>query len=104
MEVCGGEYGDFSEKMLTAIENGRNTKFCKGGSSLVQNSSDEKKKEESEYYDLPYNPTTTNAMPTEFYECDNSTWYQFRILLLRFWIQIVRDRVRTCFCTFVCWV
>lgn len=80
--------------MVTAIENGRNTKYCKGGSSLVQKNSDEKKKDESEYYNLPYNPTTTNVMPTEFYECDTSTWHQFRILLLRFWLQIVRDRVR----------
>ncbi|KAF5272448.1 hypothetical protein FQR65_LT04916 [Abscondita terminalis] len=79
IDVASGEYGnEYLEKMSLAIDNGRNTIFCKPLVDDVQifDECDEQITNDPNF--SPYN-----------YDC--SIWYQFKILFRRFLIQTFRD-------------
>ncbi|RZC41039.1 ABC2 membrane domain containing protein, partial [Asbolus verrucosus] len=87
MEVCSGEYGDCQDRMVSAIDNGRNQNINNKLIPLFDNNS-------------PSGSNITQLEPQIFEcvlnkECKNSEWDQFRILLMRMWLQIsYRDTVR----------
>ncbi|EFA01864.1 ATP-binding cassette sub-family G member 1 [Tribolium castaneum] len=78
MEVCSGEYGDCQDKMVSAIDNGRN-EFIKD--SVV-----------------PLFESTSSSQKMEIFEIvsskegKNSSWDQFKILLMRMWVQMWRNK------------
>lgn len=85
---------EFLEKMSTAMDNGRNTNHCK----KIEYQFEEVQLENQITNDkqmgaITYAPTTTTERPVLPYQCDCSLWYQFRVLLRRFWIQTYRDSV-----------
>ncbi|KAF5302198.1 hypothetical protein FQA39_LY10237 [Lamprigera yunnana] len=80
IEVASGEYGDeYLEKMALVMDNGRNTSYCKEVDTLeeVELRNEQIAQVKSDNFS-PYN-----------YDC--SIWYQFKIILRRFWIQMFRD-------------
>ncbi|XP_018319873.1 ATP-binding cassette sub-family G member 1 [Agrilus planipennis] len=83
IEVCSGEYGNFSDKMINLIENGRSVSYCK---TTTCDELPEYENEEIGNSNCIYAPTTK---PKRQHEC--SPWLQFKILLYRFWIQTWRD-------------
>ena len=72
MEVCAGEYGDCQDKMVSAIDNGRNIYRNNQLTSLFESNS----------------PTGNDQNVIHVMECisnkehKNTSWYQFKILLI----------------------
>jgi len=79
IEVCSREYGDYSEKMSTAVENGKCLRWFKDNSEtrkpIVRRASQ---------YD-----TVSNHL----YDFSSTGWSQFNVLLRRMMIQHKRDSV-----------
>lgn len=79
IEVCSREYGDFSDKMVTAVDNGKCLRWCKDDTltkkPFVRRASQ---------YD-----TVSNHL----YDFSSSGWSQFKVLLRRMIIQHKRDYV-----------
>lgn len=90
IEVCSGDYGDFADRMVTAVDNGRCTNYCKKAQESISSQAVEDTNGSSQITAMP---TTTHAKPNP-YKYDCSTWNQFKILLLRMWLQMWRDKVR----------
>lgn len=80
IEVCSREYGDYSEKMSAAVDNGKCLRWFKDNSEtrkpIVRRASQ---------YD-----TVSNHL----YDFSSSGWSQFNVLLRRMMIQHKRDYVR----------
>lgn len=80
IEVCSREYGDYSEKMSTAVDNGKCLRWFKDNSEtrkpIVRRASQ---------YD-----TVSNHL----YDFSSTGWSQFNVLLRRMMIQHKRDYVR----------
>lgn len=83
IEVCSGDYGDHLDKMVSAIDNGRNTSYTKKGEVEL----------EAVPLDGDITYDTTDEVKENIYKFDASTWTQFRILLCRMWLQMWRDKV-----------
>lgn len=81
IEVANGDYGyEFLEKMSTCMENGRNTAYLK----------ERVEEEEQKSNEISFVQTSTEKKISPYnYDC--SIWYQFKILLRRFWLQTYRD-------------
>jgi ABC-type multidrug transport system ATPase subunit len=83
MEVCSGDYGDCQDKMVSAIDNGRNRNTSDRLVSLFDSSCPSKSDEQK---------------PFHIFECDsskdskNTSWDQFKILLMRMWVQMWRNK------------
>ncbi|KAJ3646426.1 hypothetical protein Zmor_024014 [Zophobas morio] len=82
MEVCAGEYGDCQDKMVSAIDNGRNIYRNNQLTSLFESNS----------------PTGNDQNVIHVMECisnkehKNTSWDQFKILLIRMWVQMWRNK------------
>lgn len=79
MEVCCGEYGDYTDRMLETYDYERN--FL-----LKEKEDEEEEEEEAETPDL----TTTRSL--EFYNHTGSSWLEFRLLIMKMWLQMWRDK------------
>ncbi|KAB0799515.1 hypothetical protein PPYR_07395 [Photinus pyralis] len=81
IEVANGDYGyEFLDKMSSCMDNGRNTNYLKKDVKDVHQSINEIN-----------SASTSNEKKISPYNYDCSVWYQFKILLKRFWLQTFRD-------------
>lgn len=88
IEVCSGEYGDYADRMVADVDNGRSTNYCK-----KQIKYDGAYQEgPSQLSAITYAPTTTD-IGSDPHSYESSSWIQFKILLFRLWVQMWRDRV-----------
>ncbi|CAH0560474.1 unnamed protein product [Brassicogethes aeneus] len=84
MEVCCQEYGDFQDKMVSAIDNGRCINRESHPSIAAIHNTEVENIQEVE---------TTEFLDTIYQQDDNVRWLdQFKILLLRMWLQMWRDK------------
>lgn len=101
IEVCSGEYGDYADKMVAEVDNGRSTNYCKKRIKYE----DAPQAGSSQLSAITYAPTTTEIR-SELHSYESPTWMQFKILLFRMWLQMWRDRVREkrdLLCSFLMW-
>ncbi|KAK4886492.1 hypothetical protein RN001_002763 [Aquatica leii] len=86
IEVASGEYGnEYLDKMSLVMDNGRNTSFCKPIDEEIQLGNESS----DQLGAITYARTSSDNFSPYNYDC--SIWYQFKILLRRFWIQTFRD-------------
>lgn len=88
IEVCSGEYGDYADKMVAEVDNGRSTNYCKKQVRYVN----VHQEGSSHLSAITYAPTTTD-LGSDPHSYESPSWMQFRILLFRMWMQMWRDRV-----------
>lgn len=86
IEVCSVEYGDFHDRMVSVIDNGRVKYGCR------------KKEFEMEEVCLDSNIALAKDTGSEQFDLSDfhyeSAWFmQFSILIMRMWTQMWRDRV-----------
>lgn len=81
MEVCCGEYGDFNDRMIECLEQEQDH-YSKGCIEEIPLNDDSD--------DIQTHPFKSSKL----YDYESSMWLQFKILLLRTWTQMWRDRVR----------
>nr|QAA95924.1 ATP-binding cassette sub-family G member 8 [Diaphorina citri] len=82
IEVSSGEYGNFNEKMMLSIDNGRIYRWNKQ-LPLAQQHSDKEH--------LIKRPSQYDAVGKNVYEFDSSAWTQFYVLFLRMMLQNYRE-------------
>lgn len=82
IEVCSNEYGHHLDRLVTAIDNGRSLSYYKGTmKNVILNEK------------IPEIEDSTTVKPLAEYTYDSSYWLQFKLLLMRMWKQMLRDRM-----------
>lgn len=80
MEVSSGEYGNYIDKMVAAVDNGKIYKWMNPNGDKSE--------------PLPTSRLTPIQNNKKDYNFDSSGWLQFRILFKRMLLQLLRDYVR----------
>lgn len=91
IEVSSGEYGDYLEKMVAAVDNGHFSFSQQHASSADKN---ERSKRLVPVSDKVYTNTVTSGLPEVDHKLDfnSSLWQQIRILTYRMLLQTYRDK------------
>jgi len=94
IEVSSGEYGDFLEKMVAAIENGHFSFSQQQASAGDMCSKNEKSKRVVPVSDKGHTVTVTSNLPGLDHNLNfnSSLWQQIRILTYRMLLQTYRDK------------
>jgi ATP-binding cassette subfamily G (WHITE) protein 1 len=94
IEVSSGEYGDFLEKMVAAVENGHFSISQQQASAGGMCSKNEKSKRVVPVSDKVHTVTVTSGLPELDHNLDfnSSLWQQIRILTYRMLLQTYRDK------------
>lgn len=79
IEVCSREYGDYSEKMATAVDNGKCLRWHKDSSEMKK--------------PIVRRASQYDTVSNHLYDFSSSGWSQFTVLLRRMMIQHKRDSV-----------
>lgn len=80
IEVSSGEYGSHTDKMVTAIDNGRSQRWR--NYSIEDN-----------YEDVELEELNTGVIERHNYKYESTPCQQFNVLLRRMFLQTVRNRV-----------
>lgn len=76
--------------MVAEVDNGRSTNYCK---KIVDICNESAEGSSSQISAISYISNTTDIKINP-YKYDSDWWMQFKILLLRMWLQMWRDKVR----------
>lgn len=94
--MCSGEYGDYADRMVAEVDNGRSTNYCK----KYLKYEDAPQEGSSQASAITYAPTTIE-LKSDPHSYESSSWMQFKILLFRMWLQMWRDKVRKAFSIYI---